>query len=85
MWNPTHIDGRTAVWLVRQRHISNYVPTESGILEYDGETLRLLRPDGTQRIVEDRERDELLPVADGNRIPACNGFDFFHFDHDAMV
>ena len=72
MLNPVHIDGNSVVWIVQQGPIGEYVASESGILEYDGETLSVMHADGSRRDIDEEERDKLLPVSASNRIPACD-------------
>jgi hypothetical protein len=49
---------------------------ESGILSHDGQTLSLGEGE-SRRVLSDDELQSLMPVAPGNRIPECRGFDFY--------
>jgi len=71
--HPAHIDGRSVV-VLRQDRWGFRVP-ESGILNYDEQTLSL--GEGvSRRDFWDAELQSLMPVAAGRRIPECRGLDF---------
>jgi hypothetical protein len=74
MHHPAHIDGCTVVVLRQERW--GFRVLGSGRLTHDGESLTLVDSD-VCRPFSDAERDSLLPVGPGNRIPQCRGFDFF--------
>jgi hypothetical protein len=74
MHHPAHIDGRSVVVLRQGRW--GFSVSESGILSYDGQTLSLGEGE-SQRVLSDDELQSLMPVAPGNRIPECRGFDFY--------
>jgi hypothetical protein len=74
MYHPAHIDGRSVVILRSDRW--GYSALEIGILSYDGRALSLGEGE-SQRALSDDELQSLMPVAPGNRIPECRGFDFY--------
>jgi hypothetical protein len=74
MHQPAHIDGRSLVVLRQGRW--GFHALESGILSYDGQTLSLGEGE-SRRALADGELQSLMPVAPGNRIPECQGFDFY--------
>jgi hypothetical protein len=74
MYRPVHVDGRSLVIL--RRGCSVFRVLESGILSYDGRMLSLGGGD-LRRVLSDGELQSIMPVAPGNRIPECRGFDFF--------
>jgi hypothetical protein len=77
MWHPAHIDGRTLVVIrPRQSMLGGYEVIESGMLEHDGEVLRLVGDHGA-RAVTNEELRSLQPVVPRSKIGACRGFDFF--------
>jgi len=69
-----HFDGCSVVILRPESR--GFRVLEEGYLSFDGETLSLLG-DKSSRPFSDGERDALMPVAAGNRIGECRGFDFF--------
>ncbi len=74
MYHPAYIDGRSVIALRQGRR--GFHVLESGILNYDGQTLSL--GEGvSRRVLSDGELQSLMPVAAGNRIPECRGIDFF--------
>jgi hypothetical protein len=74
MYHPPHIDGRTVVVLSQGRW--GFRALESGLLSYDVQTLSLGGGE-SRRVLLDGELQSLTPVAPGNRIPECRGFDFY--------
>jgi hypothetical protein len=74
MYHPAHIDGCTVVLLRQDRWGLRVIG--GGRLSYDGESLTLVDGEAPRRF-SDAERDALMPVGPGNRIPECRGFDFF--------
>jgi hypothetical protein len=74
MNHPAHVDGCSVVILLQGRR--GFRVLESGVLDYDGSTL-WLGEGKSRREFSDEERESLMPVAPGNRIPECRGFDFF--------
>ena len=74
LYHPAHIDGRTVV--VLRSDILGYTIMESGLLKFDGESLSLACGEAKRHFSE-QEVELLKPVAAGNRIPECRGFDFF--------
>ena len=83
MWHPAHIDGRTLV-ILRDRSTrfrSQWEVAAAGWLEFDGETLTLSdEHSGIERVVQELELEQFQPVSERNRIPCCQGFDFFLID-----
>ena len=71
---PQEIDGRTLV-IIRWTS-SGYSTVDSGRLSYDGESIYLENETGEYKVIE-IDLDTLRSVTAGNRISACNGFDFF--------
>jgi hypothetical protein len=74
MHYPAHLDGCSVV-LLRQEG-RDFRVLESGCFSFDGETLSLVHAESS-RPFSDGEQDALMPVAAGNRIGECRGFDFF--------
>ena len=74
MHHPARLDGRSVVVLRQGRW--GFSAMESGILSHDGQTLSLGEGE-SQRVLSDDELQSLMPVAPGNRIPECRGFDFY--------
>jgi hypothetical protein len=77
MWYPAHVDGRTLVVIrARKSLFGGYDVIESGVLEHDGESLRLVGDRGS-RVFTRAELESLQPVSPRSRIICCRGFDFF--------
>ncbi len=74
MFDPAHLDGCSVVVLRPDRR--GFRVVESGVLNFDGETLTL-GEGPSRRAFTDAERDSLMPVAANSRIPECRGFRFF--------
>ena len=71
---PRNVDARSVVFI---RHTAiGFEEIESGWLSHDGETLTLRGEHGERQFGKD-ELAQLRPVAAGNHIAACQGFDFF--------
>jgi hypothetical protein len=75
MYHPSEVDGSSLV-VLRQTRLGFEI-VESGILCYDGETLRLETVPNGWRIIDDAECSNYRYVGPENRIPECQGFDLF--------
>jgi hypothetical protein len=77
MLQPAHIDGRALVVLrPRKSLLGGYDVIESGMMQHDGEVIRLVGDHGS-RVVTDAEIQSLQPVAPHSGMAACRGFDLF--------
>ena len=74
MLYPHHIDGCSLV-VLRQKTFGFSI-VESGRLEYDGESLRLVR-ENSSRIITDAELSAFMLVRTDSKIAAYQGFDLF--------
>ena len=77
--HPVEADGCGLVILRERRGFFrvSYDVVESGVMVYDGETMRLEHSDGSTREVPEGEWSDMLNVTPANRIPQCAGFQFF--------